>query len=328
MAKIKLTESQLKNIIRKVVLNEVTQQTKAGGFVKANNRIPELIKMRNGGQKYFKKNGRTIDIDNEIARKQRQKDAFGNGLAHDLSVEYGENGAKLQRKMEHYRNQIKTLSKQIAATKEKMEQDDGFNYNEKYNSLVAELQDAKRNYSRLSVATNGYKVYGNGNDYTITTPKGQVYSDNQGGAINYSDYNSNSNVNRLSKLKDVADAMKGYDEEMSGNMENHLGDMKRRRNNWQKIQDYNDAHSRWEKEDAEAADRQNKFDKKPFFMKWGKKRPMRPIEPQKPEWERGENGQYDGYFQSTNPREHDANIERTYDTINKYKDARNNYFKR
>lgn len=328
MTKIRLSESQLKNIIRKSILNEINQKYKAGGLVKAHNSIPELVRMKNNGQKYFVKNGRIVDIDNEIARKERQKTTFGDGFAHDLSIEHGENGAEFKKKLEYYRSQIKELTKQIAAMEEKIEQNKGgFEAQAKYKRLVSELQDARRNYGILSTSTNGFKVYADGHNYSIITPKGFVYSDNQGGGINYGDYNSNSNVNRLSKLKDVSDALKGYDEELSGDMETRLGNMKRRRNNWQQIQNYNDAHRRWEKEDAKASEEQNKFDKKPFFMKWGKKRPTRPIEPQKPKWECGADGKYDGYLQSTNPRDHDADIESAYDIINKYKDARSAYFK-
>lgn len=328
MGKIYLSESQLMGIIRKHVLNEISQQPKAGGYVKAKDSIRKLQKMRSDGQRTYNKNGRTVDIDNEISRRERQMDTFAKGLGRDLANEYSPNRGSYQKRLNQLKSEIWSYKNEIEDEKQKR-----FPNQNRIQATQTSLKRKKDEYRRLyNKGADDYKVSSNGHDYFIDTPTGRAYFSygSDGDRIAYDSRNSDSsNVNRLSQLRNVVDAMAGYDDELSGFMDKHIGDLKRRKKNWQDIQDYNDAHNRWEKDRDDALQAQRIFDKKPFFMKWGKKRPNDPPqEPQVPEWRRGEDGQYDGYFQSSDPQVHQKGIEDAQNQQDSLRKSKESYFKK
>lgn len=322
-----ITESKIRQMVREAIINEISQQTKAGGFVKANNDIETLRKMKNSGQRTFTKNGRLADIDNEIGRRERQMKTFGNGLSHDLSMEYGKDRDTIQHYIDRYKENIKSIKSKIAKIENGEIQDyDGY----RMRQLKDDLKRNVQSYKKMLTDPNGYSVNTLGNDgYSIQTPDGRAYSTISSNGIQYDNsHNDNSNVNRLNKLQGITDAMVGYDDELSGKMDKDIDNMRRRQHNVQALRDYDDAYSRWEQGDKEIKQAQYDYDRQPFFKKWFSKRPAdSPQAPTKPTWKPNENGQFDGYFAHTNPADYEDDINDVSTRQQHYRDARKKYFK-
>ena len=322
----RITESQLRNIVR-TALNEISQQAKAGGFVKANNDINRLNNMRRNGQKTYNKNGRSVDIDNEIGRRERQMRTFGQGLSHDISMEYGKNREDQQQRINLAKEKISQIKNEIAKIENGEVKDYG---GYKLEGLKNSLRRSINSYKSLLADTNGYSVHALSNDgYSIQTPDGHAYSNSSGNGFYYDDSkNDSSNVNRLSKLQGITDAMMGYDEELSGKMDKELDSIRRRQNNVRALRDYDDAYARWKENDNKVKQSQSRYDNQPFFKKWFSKRPADgPQPPTKPEWIPNENGEFDGYFSHTNPEDYERDFDRLSQRKQSYKNARDKYFR-
>lgn len=330
MKKIRITESELRSLIHKVILNEVSQQSKAAAYVKGNKYLDDLRNRQANGERMFSKNGRMFDIDNEIDRRTKQRDNIGNGLAYDLSMEHDKDREVYQRTIERVKSNVRNLRNKIKAiqsggVKERY-------YGEKY-SLEDSLKQAEEKLHNLMTNTHGYSVHSLGNGgYKIDTPNGLAYSSVHKNNIVYDDKDSGSaNVTRLGKLRDITDAMSGYDDELSGRMDKDVDSLKRRQRNVQALRDYEDAKSRWEQGDREIKQAQNRYDRMSPLnpKKWFSKRPSNgPQAPIRPTWEPNENGEFDGYFSHENPADYDKDIDSVRDRQKKYKDAKNRYFKR
>lgn len=321
-----ITENQINQIVRESILNEISQQAKSRSFVKANTDIANLQQMKKGGQRTFNKNGRVVDIDNEINRRQRQMDTFGKGLSHDISMEYDKNRDKYKQKIEQVKSDLSWCRNMMEKVRNgEIKDEDG-----SYMSRLKEILDKnKQLYKQLISNPNGYHVHTLGNDgYSIQTPNGRVYSHSDNNGFQYSD-NNPSNVNRLSKIQGITDAMMGYDDELNGQMDKKINSLRRRQQNVQALRDYDDAYNRWETSDREARQAQEDYDRLPFFKKWFKKRPVDgPQKPKKPTWYPNENGEFDGYFSHTNPSDYDNDIDNVSQRQKHYRNARDNYFKR
>lgn len=316
-------DERLRRIINEAVTNEISQQAKAGGFVKANNELSRLRGMKNQGQHNFMKNGRLVDVDNEISRRERQMDTFGDGLAHDLSMEYSPNRENHKRALDSAKAKIEQIKQKIQAYK-------GNNANGELTYLQQALKDARTQYRTLATNKNGYGVYASGNDgYSIQTPMGHAYSNSRDSRAVYSDNNNPSNVNRIHKLKGITDAMMGYDDELNGRMSKDIDSIRRKQRNVQALRDYEDAYPSWEANNDRIQQAQRDYDNMSPLnpKKWFSKRPADgPQAPKRPEWEPNENGEFDGYFARHNPKDYDKDIESTLDRQKGYRDARKNYF--
>lgn len=328
MRKIRISESRLNNIVRKAIMNEVDATTKASGFVRANDDITKLQKMRSDGNHTFNKNGREVDIDNEIERRTRQMQTFGNGFAHDLSMQYAPEREKYQARIDKARADINYYKAQIAKINNGEEQDhDG----SKMHILQGYLKDAMKTYRNLANNPNGYSVNTEGDGvYSIETPNGHAYSNMSKNGIQYSDAQP-SNVNRLSKLRDITDAMAGYQDELNGAFDNEVQNLKRRQRNVKALRDYDDERERWRNEKLKADNAQAEYDRMSPLnpKKWFKKRPNgAPAEPKRPNWENNANGQFDGYFAHERPEEYDVDIDNARTLQKRYRDAKNKFFKK
>lgn len=326
MKKIRISESRLNNIVRKAIMNEVNATTKASGFVRANDDITKLQKMRSDGNHTFNKNGREVDIDNEINRKTRQMQTFGNGFAHDLSMQYAPEREKYQTDIDKARADINYFKDYISKIENGEEKDsDGY----KMRDCKANLERAMQKYRRLVNSPNGYKVTSSSNgEYHIETPKGLAYSDMRKNGIQYSDAQP-SNVNRLSKLRDITDAMAGYHDDLSGAFDDEVQSLKRRQRNVKALRDYDDERERWHNEKLKADRAQAEYDRMSPLnpKKWFKKRPNgAPAEPKRPSWENNADGQFDGYFSHERPEEYDADIDNVRALQKRYRDAKDKFF--
>lgn len=321
----RITESQLRNIVR-TALNEISQQAKAGSFVKANNDINRLNNMRVNGQKTYNKNGRTVDIDNEIGRRERQMRTFGQGLSHDISMEHGKNREDQQQRINLTKERISQIKNEIAKIENGEVKDYG---GYKLEGLKNSLHRSIDRYKSLMTDTNGYSVHALGNGYSIQTPDGHAYSNSYGNGFYYdASKNNSSNVNRLNKLQGITDAMMGYDEELSGKMDKELDSIRRRQGNVRALRDYEDAYARWRENDDKVKQSQSRYDHQPFFKKWFSKRPADgPQPPMKPEWTPNENGEFDGYFSHTNTEDYERDFDRLSQRKQSYKNARDKYFR-
>ena len=328
MKKIRITESELRSLVRKAILNEVSQQTKAAAYVKGNKNLSDLRNRKANGERTFSRNGRMFDIDNEIQRRERQQDNFGKGLAYDLSMEHDKYKEQYKKGLESAKSDVKNLRSQIKAIQngEASQRYDGEIHN-----LEASLERAEQRLKRLMNDTHGYSVHSSSDGgYSIQTPNGHAYSSGSGNGMQYSDSGS-ANVTRLGKLRDITDAMSGYDDELSGRMDKNVDSLKRKQRNVQALRDYDDAYSRWEQGDREVKQAQGDYDRMSPLnpKKWFSKRPSDgPQPPIKPTWEPNENGEFDGYFSHQNPSDYDRDIDAVRNRQKNYKDAKNRYFNR
>ena len=326
MEKIRITESELKKAIHDAILNEISQQTKASAFVKGNRNLDNLRNMKAKGETTFSRNGRMFDVDNEIKRRGRQQDTFGNGLAHDLSLEYGKDRERHRSDIEAAKSEVAELRSQI-----KSAMSGGKNYNGELEYLKDSLKRAERKLRSLLDNTNGYNVRSSSNGgYYIETPNGHAYSNGSENGIMYND-GSSSNVTRLGKMRDITDAMSGYDDELSGRMDNDVRNLKRRQRNVRALRDYDDAYSRWKHDNERFRRAQQEYDEMSPLnpKKWFSKRHewnMRP--PQKPSWEPNDNGEFDGYFAHKNPDDYNKDIDAVRNRQKNYRDAKDRYFKK
>lgn len=55
MKKILITESELRSLVRKAILNEVSQQTKAAAYVNGNKNLSDLRNRKANGERTFSK---------------------------------------------------------------------------------------------------------------------------------------------------------------------------------------------------------------------------------------------------------------------------------
>lgn len=328
MKKIRITESELIGLINKAILNEVSQQSKAAAYVKGNKYLDDLRNRKANGERTFSKNGRMFDIDNEIQRRERQKDNFGKGLAYDLSMEYGKNKEHYKNTLEIAKSDVKNLRRKIKCIKsgEVRQKYDGELY-----ALEASLERSEQTLARLMNDTHGYSVHSSGNGgYVIQTPNGHSYSNESGNGMQYND-SSSSNVTRLGKLRDITDAMSGYDDELSGRMDKNVDSLKRRQHNVQALRDYDDAYARWSQNDRKIKQAQSDYDRMSLLnpKKWFSKRPSDgPKPPIRPTWEPNEDGKFDGYFSHQNPSDYNKDIDVVRDRQKNYRDAKNRYFRR
>ena len=328
MKKIRITESELIGLVRRAILNEVSQQSKAAAYVKGNKYLDDLRKRKANGERIFSKNGRMFDIDNEIQRKERQQDNFGKGLAYDLSMEYDKN-------KENYKNTLEIAKSDVKKLRRKIKEIKSGEVRQKYygelDALEVSLERAEQRLKHLINDTHGYSVHSSSNGgYLIQTPNGHSYSNGSGNGMQYNDSGS-SNVTRLGKLRDVTDAMSGYDDELSGRMDKNIDSLKRRQRNVQALRDYDDAYARWDQNDRKIKQSQSDYDRMSPLnpKKWFSKRPSDgPKPPIKPTWEPNENGEFDGYFSHKNPSDYNKDIDAVRDRQKKYRDAKNRYFRR
>ena len=326
MKKIRITESELKQVIHDAILNEISQQTKASAFVKGNRKLDNLRNMKAKGETTFSRNGRMFDVDNEIKRRGRQQDTFGNGLAHDLSLEYGKDRERHRNDIESAKSEVAELRSQIKAA-----MNGGKNYNGELEYLKDSLKRAERRLRSLLDSTNGYNVRSSSNGgYSIETPNGHAYSNGSENGIMYND-GSSSNVTRLGKMRDITDAMSGYDDELSGRMDNDVRNLQRRQQNVAAQKIYADAYSRWKRDNERFRRAQQEYDEMSPLnpKKWFSKRPewnMRP--PQKPVWQPNDNGEFDGYFAHKNYSDYNKDIDAVKERQKNYRDAKDRYFKK
>ena len=165
------------------------------------------------------------------------------------------------------------------------------------------------------------------NGYTVTAPYGHAYSNESGSGVVYGDNNSRKYLDKLSKFKDVTDAMYGYDDELNGTIDRDVDSMKRRQRNVKASREYDDALDAWKKKDIETREAQSKYDRMPFYRKLFKKRPAdAPQKPKRPEWIPNEKGEFDGYFQKHNPEDYENDINAALDRKEKYRKAKERYF--
>lgn len=327
--RIKLTESQLHSLIAESVitaLNELDQRTKASGMVNAQHDMNNLQAMKRNGQTTFNKNGRTVDIDNEISRRNRQINTFGNGLAHDLSMEYDPRRDEYQSNLARRKSSIQRLQNELDKVR-----NGGKSLYGNEESIIQDLNKAKGYYRSAMSDTHGYSVHSSHDgNYSIDTPQGRVYSNPSNGGISYDRGNNNSsNVNRLTKLHGITDAMSGYDDELNGYMDKDVENLKRRQNNVRNLRDYDDAYARWQDNDRQIKSAQSEYDRMSPLnpKKWFSKRPMDgPQAPTRPTWEGNENGEFDGYFSHHNPEDYDKDITNVRDRQARYRQAKKDYF--
>lgn len=327
---IRLTESQLNSMILEGIMNEISQQAKAGGLVKADQVLDNLRQARNKGQKQINKNGRVVDVNDEISRKERQQKAFGRGLAHDLSLEVGKNKDFHNKNIENYRSKIADIKNNIQRIQNNPDMTNSTKA-ARIDSLKSDLARATETLRGLMDNTNGYNVnsYGDGS-YSIETPEGRAYTTDYTNGIQYDQRNNDSaNVNRLSKLQGVTDAMSGYSDELSGRSEKRLDNLRRQQKNVKAINDYDRAYDEWSANDRAIKQSQSDYDRQPFFKKMFTQRPADgPQPPIKPKWNGNENGEFDGYFGHEKAEDYEKDIDDTISRRNSYKDAKNKYFKK
>lgn len=328
MKKIRITESELRGLVRRAILNEVSQQSKAAAYVKGNKYLDDLRNRQANGERTFSKNGRMFDIGNEIQRRERQQDNFGKGLAYDLSMDHDKNKEYYKNTLEGAKSDVKNLRSQIRAIQSG---EASQRYNGEIHSLEASLERAEQRLRHLMNDTHGYSVHSSSNGgYSIQTPNGHAYSSGSGNGMQYND-SGPANVTRLGKLRDITDAMSGYDDELSGRMDKDIDSLKRRQRNVQALRDYDDAYSRWQQGDREVKQAQNAYDRMSSLnpKKWFSKRPSdSPQPPTRPTWVPNEKGEFDGYFSHQNPADYDKDIDAVRDRQKNYRDAKNRYFGR
>lgn len=93
--KMKITESQLKQIVAEAalqLLSETSMEKKGAAYVKAGIERDRLSKLKSQGINSIQKNGQTVDIDNELSRLDRQERTFGQSAASDFGKQLGSDG--------------------------------------------------------------------------------------------------------------------------------------------------------------------------------------------------------------------------------------------
>lgn len=314
-----INEKQLISLIKKTI-NETSLNKKLGSMVKSDSEMRRLKDMLNNGQTTMQKNGKTVDIENELKRKGRQKDTFAKGGAKDIALQYDADRETYKNRHDRYIRQRDSLM-----AKYKMARNDS-----ERNYLKDEIDKINNALKQYHDDTHGYKIYGNGdNGYHIDTPKGKAYSTDSADRIVYSDPKQG-NTDRLSKLNGITNAMMGYHDELDNVFDKKLMDTQRRQKNVQALRDYEQDHTQWEEDKRKQQDRMDDYQRQPFLKKMFSKKPkdtLRP-EPKRPTWTPNDKGQFDGYFPHEDPKDYDKDMEDIRQRKQKYGQALNNMRKK
>ena len=340
---IRLTESDLHSIIKESVsnlINELSPLTHGGAYVKSANNMKALKDKLNNGEKTMKKGNRTVDVANELERKQRQNKAFQNRFGGDINM--GLNQDKKQAE-QNLLQRIKTLKQQFDIAKNG---NDGEwqNLFKKYyhspNQMVFDsyrqnfIEDIKKHLDYCQYELNNlrmnkdgkYNVYNDGNgEFTINTPNSTAYSNAYGHNLAYSNP-TQKNVSDASRLQDVTDAMSGYYNELNGNIDSEIDKHNKEKlnyNNYYKNRELYDNEKQQHQNYSDYINRkQNEYDNMPFYKKMFNKRPSSPQEFNKEEPALMDNN---GKAVTRNKDTVDYGYNRLNNNINQLKNNRQNY---
>lgn len=322
-----LTESKLRDMISKVVLNEISRQTMAKAFVKAEKDYDDLQDLQNSGQISYKKpNGKTRSVNYQKLRRDRQREAFANGLGHDLaaagSESFREQGQKALQK-------VKDTEKQLELAQQQGDTD-------KIRDLTAQLRKDRENLYNYNTRNGGYTVkfdrgrYVGDENFDIENfgyGKNRAFKDRTFDEIGAT--RTDSEWADLDRRRELASAMMGYYDELHGGeygaYDKNIKDIRRQQRNRQAEEDYVAATEKWKKD----KDIQRDYDRMSPLnpKKWFTKRPTLPPYPKSPEYEynyRTDDSIF-GY-RSSKSSEYDDEINNLLKQREYYRDAKDNYF--
>lgn len=330
----KLNENTIRRIIREAVINEISQQTKASAYVRANNDTRNLRGLSNRGEKTYRdQNGNLIDVENQLKRRYRQMSTFGRGLSHDIAHSVDPDREKFSNRMNNLAQKIKDTKDEIQRVREMDDEklySKYYTFNREYclRTLQNDLAKDMANYRAMANDSHGYNVSTTTDGYAIDTPNGRVYSELSGNKVLYDKGQDNrSNLKRLDNLQGITDAMSGLDDELSGGFDRRLKSVRRQQKNVQALRDYDREVDDYEARKNQLWADQMNYDRKPFFKKWFSKRPEDNLKkPQRPNWKPNEYGEFDGYFAHHDPKDYEKDYDELSARKERYKKAKDKYF--
>lgn len=322
--KIVVNESVLNNMIRKTIveaLSEVSPERKGMGIVKANNKAQDLQNAYDSGQRTMKKGNRTVDVEDEIRRKNRQKDTFSDGLSHDIFMKYGKDRDDISNRIENCSSRIMKLKERLSSGKcSETEQV----------RIKNEISNTVESLKSLYAYTGGFSVYADKDGYKISF--GDSRRNNNGVAYSHATqrgmhYSNPKDTNRTAQMQDITDILMGADAELTGNAKHneYMDSLQTDRDNVAGSRASDQARKDWSERKRDQERKQYEYDSQPFYKKMFSKRPEDFSEPEPEKYKWKGNGYYVG---DNKPEDYDRWMNDQRNMNNTYINAYKNYGKK
>lgn len=315
-----ITESQLVKIVTesvKSVLNEVSDKMAGAAYVQANIKLKRLIGMlKNGVTTYKDENtGRLRNVNIEIKRVKRQLESFGDNLSMRLNRKYDPDREK---NIEEIKSQLEYEKKEYARYLDVLKNPDNYPF-DAFIAADGSIETIKSEIERLSKKLREYDYTQGKRRFIVGCEDDGMYriedKDKNVGSVSTMYKTSpltfgevgREGVSLAGEFCGYTDALAGYHDSKSGEIDKRIGDNLRVQRNVSAIRDYDEKKDRIERMNREEEERYNAL---PFYKRMFKQRPKKQeFNDKQPQWEPNENGEFDGYFRSMNPKDYDNDID-------------------